>query len=181
MWFCLEATNKISYSLTVINVSTFQQPGTESGGVSLHATRLHTLFKPVPGPLCKVGRTKCNTHFIYKLLPRYHGRVHASATKPVSCIASQVHYSTSGLQVGRYMSTHVLKIKSHLVQPCVELDTIRSPFEGLWRVYFYPLVSGGSMTINSMDTLSLQVHTRVTSDCPRDVSLLVPNASTQAI
>ena len=90
--------------------------------------------------------------------------VHASATKQVGSVASQVHNSTIGLQVGRYMRTHVLKIRSHLVQPCVNLDTIRGPFEGLWRVYFYPLVSGGSMTIDSMVTLSLQVHTRVTSD-----------------
>ena len=101
--------------------------------------------------------------------------------KPVGSVASQVHNSTSGLQVGRYPRAHVLKIKSHLVQPCVNLDTIHGPFEGLWRVYFYPLVSGGSMTIDSMVTLSLQVHTRVTSDSPRDVGLLVPNASSQAI
>ena len=79
------------------------------------------------------------------------------------------------------MCAHVLKIKGHLVQPCVNLDTIRGPFKGLWWVYFYPLISGGSMTIDSMDTLSLQVHTRVTSDSPRDVGLLVPNASSQAI
>ena len=79
------------------------------------------------------------------------------------------------------MCAHVLKIKSHLVQPCVNLDTIRGPFEGLLWVYFYPLVSGGIMAMDSMDTLSLQVHTRVTSDSPRDVGLLVPNASSQAI
>ena len=120
-------------------------------------------------------------HFVYKLLPRYHGRVHASAMKPVGSIASQVHDSTSCLQVGRYMRTHVLKKKCHLVQPCVNFDTIRGPFEGLWRVYFYPLVSGGSMTINSMVTLWLQVHTRVTSDNPRNVRLVIPNASSQAI
>ena len=153
----------------------------ESGGVSLHATHLHTLFEPVPGPLCKVSRSKCNTHFIYQLLPHYHGRVHASATKPVSSVASQVHDRMSGLQVGRYTRTHVLKIKCHLVQPCINFDTIHGPFEGLRWVYFDPLVSGSSMTINSMVTLSLQVHTRVTSDSPRDVRLVVPNASSQAI
>ena len=87
----------------------------------------------------------------------------------------------SGLQVGRYMCAHVLKVKSHLVQPCVNFDTIRGPFEGLWRVYFYPLVSGGSMTIDSMVMLSLQVHIRVISKSPRDVSLVIPNASSQAI
>ena len=168
------------YSLTVVNVSTFQQPGTESSGVSLHATHLHTLFEPVPGPLCKVSRSKRNTHFVYKLLPRYHGRVHASATKPVGSVASQVHNTTSGLQVGRYMRAHVLKVKSHLVQRFVNFDTIRGPFEGLQWVYFDPLISGGSMTIDSMVMLSLQVHTRVTSDSPRDVSLVVPNASSQA-
>ena len=153
----------------------------ESRGVRLHTTRLHTLFKLVPGPLRKVSQAKSNMHFIHKLLPHYHGRIHASTTKPVGSIASQVHYSMSGLQVGRYTRAHVLKIKSHLVQPCVNLDTIRGPLEGLWRVYFYPLVSGSSMTIDSMDTLSLQVHTRVTSDSPRDCGLLVPNANSQAI
>ena len=101
--------------------------------------------------------------------------------KPVGSVASQVHNSTSGLQVGRYTRAHVLKVKSHLVQPCVNFDTIRGPFEGLQRVYFYPFVSGGSMTIDIMATLSLQVHTRVTSDSPRDVSLVVPNAGSQAI
>ena len=100
---------------------------------------------------------------------------------PVGSIASQVHNSMSGLQVGRYTCAHVLKIKSHLVQPCVNLDTIRRPFKGLRRVYFYPLVSGGSMTIDSMVTLSLQVHTRVTSDIPRNVRLVIPNASGQAV
>ena len=75
--------------------------------------------------------------------------------KLVGSIASQVHNSTSGLQVGRYMRAHVLKIQSHLVQPCVNLDTIHGSFEGLQRVYFYHLVSGGSMTIDSMVMLSL--------------------------
>ena len=153
----------------------------ESHGVRLHATHLHTLFKPVPGPLHKVSRAKSNTHFIHKLLPRYHGRIHASAIKPVGSVASQVHNSTSGLQVGRYTRTHVLKVKSHLVQPFVNFDTIRGPFEGLRRVYFDPLVSGSSMTIDSMVTLSRQVHTRVTSDSPRDIRLVVPNTSSQAI
>ena len=101
--------------------------------------------------------------------------------KPVGSIASQVHNGTSCLQVGRYTHTHVLKIKRHLVQPCVNFDTIRGPFKGLWRVYFDPLVSGGSMTIDSMVTLSLQVHTRVTSESPRDIGWLVPNAISQAI
>ena len=85
------------------------------------------------------------------------------------------------LPVGRYTRAHVLKVKSHLVQPCVNFDTIRGPFEGLWRVYFDSLVSCGSMTIDSMVTLSLQVHTRVTSDIPRNVRLVIPNASSQAI
>ena len=107
--------------------------------------------------------------------------MHASAMKPVGSIASQVHNSTSCLQVGRYTCTHVLKVKRHLVQPCVNFDTIRGPFKGLQRVYFDPLVSSGSMTINSMVTLSLQVQTRVTSESPRDVGLLVPNTSSQAI
>ena len=169
------------YSLTIINVSTFQQPGTESSSVSLHATHLHTLFKPVPGQLCKVSRSKRNTHFIYQLLPHYHGRVHASATKPVGCVTSQVYNSTSGLKVGRYTRTHVLKIKHHLVQPCVDFDAIRGPFKGLQWVDFYPLVSGSSMTINSMVTLRLQVHTRVTSEIPRNVRLIIPKASSQAI
>ena len=179
MWFHLKLTDITSYSLAIVNVSTFQQPSTESGGVSLHATCLHALFEPVPGPLCKVSQSKCNTHFIYKLLPQYHGRVHASAMKPVGSIASQVHDSTSCLQVGRYMRTHVLKIKHHLVQPCVNFDTIRGPFKGLWWVDFNALVSGGSMTINSMVTLRLQVHTRVTSDIPRNIRLVIPNASSQ--
>ena len=169
------------YSLTVINVSTFLQSDMESSGVSLHATRLHTLFEPVPGPLCKVSRSKRNMHFIYQLQPRYHGRVHASAMKPVSCVASQVHCSTSCLQVGRYMSTHVLKIKHHLVQPCVDFDAIHGPFKVLWWVDLNPLVSGSSMTINSMVTLWLQVHTRVTSTIPRNIRLGIPNTSSQAI
>ena len=153
MWFCLNPTNKMLYSLTVVNISTFQQPGTESSGVSLHATRLHTLFEPVPGPLYKVSWSKCNTHFIYKLLPCYHGRVHASATKPVGSVASQVHDSTSCLQVGGYTRTHVLKIKRHLVQPCVDFDAIHGPFKGLRWVDFNALVSGGSMTVGSRVTL----------------------------
>ena len=169
------------YSLTVINISTFQQPSMESRGVRLHTTHLHTLFKPVPGPLCKVSRAKCNTQLIYKLLPCYHGRVHASATKLVGSIASQVHDSTSCLQVGRYTRTHVLKTRRHLVEPCVNFDTIRGPFKGLQWVYFDPLVSGGSMTLDSMVTLGLQVHTRVISESPRDIGLLVPNSSSQAI
>ena len=57
------------------------------------------------------------------------------------------------------MSAHVLKVKSHLVQPCVNFDTIRGPFEGLRWVYFDPLVSGSSMTLDSMVKLGLQVHT----------------------
>ena len=158
-----------------------KQPSTESGGVSLHATRLHTLFEPVPGPLCKVSRTKRNTHFIYKLLPRYHGRVHASATEPVGCVASQVHYSTGRLQVGRYARTHVLKIKRHLVQPCVDFDAIRGPFKGLWWVDFNALVRGGSMTIGSRVTLQRQVHTRVTSKISRNIRLVIPNTSSQAV
>ena len=79
------------------------------------------------------------------------------------------------------MHAHILKVKSHLVQPCVNFDTICGPFEGLWWVYFGPLVSSGSMSLDSMVTLGLQVHTRVTSDSPRDVRLVVPNASRQAI
>ena len=79
------------------------------------------------------------------------------------------------------MRTHVLKIKRHLVQPCVKFNTIRGPFKGLLWVSFNPLVSGGSMIINSMVTLPLQVHTRVTSDIPRNVGLVIPNASSQAM
>ena len=79
------------------------------------------------------------------------------------------------------MRANVLKVKNHLVHPCVNFHTICGPFEGLQWVYFDPLVSGGSMTVNSMVTLSLQVHTRVTSNSPRDVRLVVPNASSQAI
>ena len=120
-------------------------------------------------------------HFVYQLLPRYHGRVHASAMKPVSCVASQVHYSMGCLQVGRYTSTHVLKVKRHLVQPCVNFDAICGPFKGLWWVDFNALVSSGSMTITSMVTLQLQVHTQVTSEIPRNVRLITPNASSQAI
>ena len=125
----------------------------ESGGVSVHATHLHALFEPVPGPLCKVSRSKCNMHFVYKLLPRYHGRVHASAMEPISCVTRQVHYSTGCLQVGGYTSAHVLKVERHLVQPYVNFYTIRGPFKGLWWVDFNALVSGGSMTISSMVTL----------------------------
>ena len=44
-----------------------------------------------------------------------------------------------------------------------------------------PLVSGGSMTINSRVMLWLQVHTRVTSKIPRNVRLVIPSASSQAI
>ena len=149
----------MSYSLAIINVSTFQQPSMESSGVSLHATHLHTLFELVRGPLCKVSRLKRNTHFIYQLLPPYHGRIHASAAKPVGCVTSQVHHSTSGLKVGRYACTHVLKIQRHLVQPCVDFYTIRGPFKGLWWVDFNSLVSGGSMTINGRVMLQRQVHT----------------------
>ena len=79
------------------------------------------------------------------------------------------------------MRTHVLKIKRHFVQPCVHFDTIHGPFKGFQWVNFVPLVSGGSMNINSIVTLGLQVHTRVTSDSPRDIRLVVPNASSQAI
>ena len=79
------------------------------------------------------------------------------------------------------MCTHVLKIKRHLVQPCVNFDTIHGPFKGFRWVDFDPLVSGGSMTINSMVTLGLQVHTRVTSKSPRNIGLLVTNSSSQAI
>ena len=83
--------------------------------------------------------------------------------------------------MGKYTRAHVLKVKSHLVQPFVNFDTIRGPFEGLRQVYFDPLVSGGSMTINSMVTLGLLVHTQVTSESPRNISLLVPNSSSQAV
>ena len=82
------------------------------------------------------------------------------------------------LQVGRYTSAHVLKIQRHLVQPCVDLDTIRSPFKGLRRVDFNALVSD-SMTIGSKVTLRLQVHTRVTTLI--NIRRLSPHSSNQAI
>ena len=56
----------------------------------------------------------------------------------------------SRLQVGRYTHTHVLKIKRHLVQPCVNFDAIYGPFKGLWWVDFNALVSNCGMTIGSM-------------------------------
>ena len=153
----------------------------ESGGVSLHATRLHTLFEPVPGSLCKISQSKCSTHFVYKFLPCYHGRVHGSAAKPVSCITRQVHHSTGCLQVGRYMRAHVLKVQRHLVQPFVNFYAIHGPFKGLRWVDFNALVSGGSMTIGSRVTLHWQVHTRVASEIPRNSRLGIPNTSSQAI
>ena len=85
------------------------------------------------------------------------------------------------LQMGRYARTHVLKVKRHLVQPCVNFDTIHGPFKGLRWVDFDPLVSGGSMTISSMVLLGLQVHTRVTSNIHKNVRLVIPNSSSQAI
>ena len=77
-------------------------------------------------------------HFIYQLLPHYHGRVHASATKPISCVASQVHNSMGCLKVGSYTRTHVLKIKRHLVQPCVDFDAIRGPAKGFGGLTLIP-------------------------------------------
>ena len=171
----------MSDSFAIVNVSTFQQPSTESGGVSLHATRLHALFEPVPGPLCKIGRTKRNTHFIHKLLPRYHGRIHASATEPIGCVASQVHYSTSRLEVSRYTRSHVLKVQLHLIQPCVDFDAIRCPFKGLRWVDLNALVRGGSMTVGNRVTLRRQVHTRVTSQIFRNIGLLIHNTSSQTV
>ena len=104
-----------------------------------------------------------------------------SAMEPVSCIARQVHHSTGCLKVGRYTRTHVLEIQHHLVQPCVDFYTIRGPFKGLRWVDFNALVSSGGMTIGSMVTLLRQVHTRVTSNISRNVRLVIPNTSSQAI
>ena len=83
--------------------------------------------------------------------------------------------------MGRYTRAHVLKVQCHLVQPCVDFYAIRGPFKGLWWIDFNALVSGSSMIISSMVMLWLQVHTRVTSNIPRNVRLVIPNASSQAI
>ena len=65
--------------------------------------------------------------------------------------------------MARHIGSHVLKVKSPLVQPCVNLNTTHCPVKGLHQVNFYALVSAvGSMTIGSMVALAKQVHTRVT-------------------
>lgn len=60
------------------------------------------------------------------------------------------------------MSAQVLKVKSHLVQPCINLKTICGPIEGLWWVEFYAVVSAtSSMTISIIVAWAWQVHTQV--------------------
>ena len=83
--------------------------------------------------------------------------------------------------MGRYARTHVLKVKHHLVQPCVYFDAIRGPFKGLWWVDLNALVSNGGMTIGSMVTLRHQVHTLMTSKSSRNIRLLIHNTSSQAV
>ena len=52
----------------------------------------------------------------------------------------QVHDSMGSFQVARHMDSHVIKVKSYLVQPCVKIDAIYCPIKGLWQVNLYALV-----------------------------------------
>ena len=83
--------------------------------------------------------------------------------------------------MGRYARTHVLKVKRHLVQPCVYFNAIRGPFKGLRWVDLNALVSSGGMTIGSMVTLRRQVHTLMTSKSSRNIRLVIPYTSGQAV
>ena len=79
------------------------------------------------------------------------------------------------------MRAHVLKVQRHLVQPCVDLYAIHGPFKGLWWVELNALVRGGSMTIGNRVTLQHQVHTLMTSKSSRNIRLVIPNTSGQAV
>ena len=102
----------------------------EGVSVCLDIGHLRALLWMIPCQLRIVCQAKCNAHFINKLLPHY-GRVHAGAVKSVGCIASQVHDSMGSLQVAWHMGSHVLKVKNHLVQPCINIDAIYCPIKGL--------------------------------------------------